>query len=209
MAEPGTYGDLLMEALERAHGPVSFPPGAIEASMAEVQRRLSEALAELTATPDEPDLEAFLDDGRPLSHDRQRQLFADPALRTRFRAMTAGRAVARPSRGADARFLEMPTQVAAATAADETFERRFPGGVLRISPVGIDRQVYVIIALDDAEVTPRALLMERDADGRIARLPLPPPDAGEIVLVRDMAVAEDADLIALLRDPLAAGTFLG
>ena len=78
---------------------------------------------------------------------------------------------------------------------------------LRINPVGIDEQVYVVFSFDDPSVVSRILFVERERDSRIERLELPPPDDGEIVLIKDLALAADADLVDLLRDLTTSGDF--
>jgi len=212
MPDSETNRDLWLKLLEDRHPAVELSAAEVETFMAGVRDRLRATLAEMTALPTEPDLAAFLDQRGALTHAQQRQLFADPALRARFRAMVHDRAVERPGAAAAApattRLLQMPIQVAAASAEADRFERRFPGGSLRIIPVGIDQQVYIVITFDDPTIAARALLIEHAGSDRMRRLDLPPPDGGEVVLVVDLAVTEDAELVGVLRDPQACGTFL-
>lgn len=164
------------------------------------------------------DLLGFLGEGRPLTHEQQRALFADSRLRAEFQclkadfALSAGAQAGEGGRAVEAvrRPLEMPTQIAAASTAAADFLRPFEGGTLRICPAGIDEQVYIVITLDDPALVPRALLIEGQSRNRIEQMPLPARDGdGEIVLIKDLAEPADASLVELLRDPTATGVFLG
>ena len=215
--EQRRFSDLLLEALDEMSDPAGLPAAELDARVAEVQRLLARARQEIdaedAATPatlGEQDVVAFVEQGKRLSHDQQRQLFADPALRALFRDLKRRNAVALPPAAGQAsgpRFAEMPALIAAATDQGPDFERPFAGGTLRINPVGIDEQVYVVFSFDDPAVVSRVLFVERARDSRIERLELPPPDDGEIVLIKDLAVAADADLVGLLRDLTTSGDF--
>lgn len=215
--EQRRFSDLLLEALDEMSDPAGLPAAELDARVAEVQRLLARARQEIdaedaatSATLGEQDVVAFVEQGKRLSHDQQRQLFADPALRALFRDLKRRNAVALPPAAGQAsgsRFAEMPALIAAATDQGPDFERPFAGGTLRISPVGIDEQVYVVFSFDDPAVVSRVLFVERARDSRIERLELPPPDDGEIVLIKDLAVAADADLVGLLRDLTTSGDF--
>jgi hypothetical protein len=214
--EQRRFGDLLLEALDEMSDPAGLPAADIDARVAEVQRLLAQARQEIDAedgvTPvlSEQDVIAFVDEGKRLNHDQQRQLFTDPGLRALFRDLKRRNAVALPPAAGQAgspRFAEMPALIAAASAQGPEFERPFAGGTLRINPVGIDEQVYVVFNFDDPSVVSRVLFVERARDSRIERLELPPPDNGEIVLVKDLALAADADLVDLLRDLTTSGDF--
>jgi hypothetical protein len=214
--EQRRFSDLLLEALDEMSDPAGLPAADIDARVAEVQRLLARARQEIdseeAATPvlGEQDVVAFVEQGRRLTHDQQRQLFTDPGLRALFRDLKRRNAVALPATAGQAggpRFAEMPALIAAATEQGPDFERPFAGGTLRINPVGIDQQVYVVFSFDDSSVTSRVLFVERARDSRVERLELPPPDDGEIVLIKDLALAADADLVGLLRDLTTSGDF--
>ena len=214
--EQRRFSDLLLEALDEMSDPAGLPAADLDARVAEVHRLLARARQEIdaeeSATPvlGEQDVIAFVEQGKQLSHDQQRQLFTDPALRALFRDLKRRNAVALPPAAGQAsgqRFAEMPALIAAATDQGPDFERPFAGGTLRINPVGIDEQVYVVFSFDDPSVVSRVLFVERARDQRIERLELPPPDDGEIVLIKDLAVTADADLVELLRDLTTSGDF--
>lgn len=215
--EQRRFGDLLLEALDEMSDPAGLPAAELDTRVAELQRRLArvrqEIDAEDAATPallGEQDVVAFVEQGKALTHDQQRQLFTDPALRALFRDLKRRNAVALPQAAGQAsgpRFAEMPALIAAATGQGPDFERPFAGGTLRINPVGIDEQVYVVFSFDDPAVASRVLFVERARDSRIERIELPPPDDGEIVLIKDLALAADADLVDLLRDLTTSGDF--
>lgn len=215
--EQRRFSDLLLEALDEMSDPAGLPADELDTRVAEVQRLLAQARQEIdaedAATPallGEQDVIAFVEQGKRLTHDQQRQLFTDPALRALFRDLKRRNAVALPPAAGQAsgpRFAEMPALIAAATEQGPDFERPFAGGTLRINPVGIDEQVYVVFNFDDPSVVSRVLFVERARDSRIERLELPPPDNGEIVLVKDLALAADADLVDLLRDLTTSGDF--
>lgn len=166
------------------------------------------------------DLVALLTDGRPLSPDQHRALFASPRLRAEFDSLkhsfattwrSAGPQVAGvPSTAATSlRILELPIQIAAADDPGADFHRQFEGGTLRICAAGVGEQVYLTITLEDPGIAPRALLLESKRHNRIERLTLPERDAdGEILIIKDLADAEDAVLVGMLRDPGVLGTFL-
>lgn len=221
------FGELLRDALDEMSGTVVFAPGEIEADVAELHRRLAQARRELdeedaAAAKEEisaDDLHAFVRGEAALTHAQQRRLFVEPALRAQLRALLREHAVELPAPPGQAtsaqgaapaapRLAEMPARIAAADEPQATFSRDFAGGTLRIAPVGIDRQVYVVIRFDDPATAARALEIERPRDQRIVRLDLPPADEGEIVLIKDLAVAEEAELVELLRDLSASGVFL-
>lgn len=222
--EQRRFGDLLLEALEEMNAAGEFAPGEIDARVAEVQRLLAQARREIdeedaAAQPSqvavsEGDIIAFLETGKPLTHTQQRLLFTDPGLRELFRSVKRQHAVALPQRSGgqapatDGRVVEMPALIAAAIDRGGDFQRPFAGGALRINPVGIERQVYVVFTFDDPATVTRVLIVERQRDERIERLELPAPDDGEIVLIKDLAVPEDADIVNLLRDPNSSGAFL-
>ncbi len=220
--EQKRFGELLLEALEEMNATGELTAAEVEERAAEVQRLLAQARREIDeedsaaqqqATVTEGDIIAFLETGKPLTHAQQRLLFADRDLRELFRGLKRRHAVALPQRdgersATEPRVVEMPALIAAATDQGGDFRRPFAGGMLRINPVGIDRQVYIVFSFDDPTVATRLLIVERPRDERIERLELPPPDDGEIVLIKDLAIAADADLVALLRDPNASGAFL-
>jgi hypothetical protein len=221
--EQKSFGQLLLEALEDMDAKDGFSAAELEARAQDVGRLLAQARREIDdedasaereqAAVTEGDIVAFLEEGKALTHEQQRLLFADRTLRDRFRDLKRQRSIALPSRGGERtasgpHVVEMPALIAAATDDGADFERRFAGGTLKINPVGIDAQVYVVFSFDDAAIVSRALIVERPRDERIERLDLPPPDDGEIVLIRDLAIPADAELVALLRDPTATGAFL-
>jgi hypothetical protein len=215
--EQRRFSDLLLEALDEMSDPAALPAAELDTRVGEVQRLLAQARQEIdaedAATPaqlSEQDVIAFVEQGKRLTHDQQRQLFTDPALRALFRDLKRRNAVALPAAAGQAsgpRFAEMPALIAAATEQGPDFERPFAGGTLRINPVGIDEQVYVVFNFDDPSVISRVLFVERARDSRIERIELPPPDDGEIVLIKDLALAADADLVDLLRDLTTSGDF--
>ncbi|HUN40528.1 MAG TPA: hypothetical protein VMU81_09575 [Acetobacteraceae bacterium] len=217
------FGDLLREVLDEMHGPVEISPDEIAADVAEVRRRLAqvrsgsdEARAAAQGGPllTESDLVAFFEGTTTLTHGQQRQLFADAGLRQRFEDLKRQRSARRPVPGNQETtqiagpVVELHALAAAATDQGSDFRRPFSGGQLRISPVGIDQQVYLIFTFDDPGIATRVLLVERSRDQRIERLELPAAEDGEILLVKDLAVPSDAELVALLRDPAAVGAFL-
>jgi len=155
----------------------------------------------------EGELRALLEKGMSLSHAQQRLLFTDPPTRERFLALRHQHAayVQTPAGPAIA---EMRTRIAAAGPLDDKFERPLAGGTLRINPVGIGKQVYVVFSFDDPAVATRVLILDRARDERIERVDLPLPDAGEIVLIKDLAVPAEAALVDMLRDPSTSGVFL-
>jgi hypothetical protein len=221
--EQKRFGELLLEALEEIDARDAFTAAEVEAGAAEVRRLLAQARREIDeedsaarqeqATVTEGDIVAFLEAGKPLTHAQQRLLFVDRELRELFRDLKRRRGVALPHRGAERpatepAVIEMPALIAAATDEGADFQRPFAGGTLRINPVGIDGQVYVVFSFDDPMVVSRVLIVERPRDERIERLELPPPDDGEIVLIKDLANPADAELVALLRDPNSSGAFL-
>jgi hypothetical protein len=222
--EQRRFGELLLEALEEMNATGEFTPGEIEARAAEVQRLLAQARREIDeeeaaeqqqhSAVTEEDIIAFFESGKPLTHAQQRLLFTDPRLRELFRSLKRQHAVALPRRGggqmpaSGSRVVEMPALIAAATDQGADFQRPFAGGTLRINPVGIDGQVYVVFSFDDPTIVTRVLIIERTRDERIERLELPAPDDGEIVLIKDLAISADADLVTLLRDPNSSGAFL-
>ncbi|MFO1159426.1 MAG: hypothetical protein U1E60_11350 [Reyranellaceae bacterium] len=215
--EQRRFSDLLLEALDEMSDPVALPAGEIEARAAELQRMLAETRRKIDAEDaaaepglTEQDVSAFVSEGRRLTHDQQRLLFADPGLRALFRDLKRRNAVVLPAaadQAAGPRFAELPALRAAATEQGAEFERPFAGGTLRINPVGIDEQVYVVFSFDDPAVATRVLFVERPRDSRIERLDLPPPDDGEIVLIKDLAVPADAELVDMLRDFTTSGDF--
>jgi hypothetical protein len=168
------------------------------------------------------DLVAFLSEGKPLTHRQQRALFSNPTLRAHYDCLKRDFAVALPSdparyrpaadtavREEVARVLELPALVAAADGDEPDFRRRFNGGALRICPVGIGEQVYVIISLDDPATAPRMLVLESTRRGKVQRIELPARDAdGEILIIKDLASERDAEIVDLLRDPTVTGIFL-
>lgn len=221
--EQKSFGQLLLEALEEMDAKDGFSAAELEAHAQDVGRLLAQARREIdeedaSAEPTqmvvtEGDIVAFLEEGKALTHEQQRLLFADRTLRDLFRELKRQRSIALPSRGSERAasgpdVIEMPALIAAATDDGADFERRFAGGTLKINPVGIDAQVYVVFSFDDAATVSRALIVERPRDERIERLDLPPPDDGEIVLIKDLAIPAEAELVALLRDPTATGAFL-
>ena len=221
--EQKRFGEILLEALEEMSATGEFSAAEVEARAAEVQRLLAQARREIDEedaaaeqpqpTVTEGDVIPFRETGNPPTHAQQRFLFADRNLRELFRGLKRRHAVALPQRdhersASDLRVVEMPALIAAATDQGGDFRRPFAGGTLSINPVGIDRQVYVVFSFDDPAIVTRLLIVERPRDERIERLELPPPDDGEIVLIKDMAIPADADLVALLRDPNASGAFL-
>ncbi|MGD9885015.1 MAG: hypothetical protein AB7U95_33415 [Reyranella sp.] len=215
--EQRRFSDLLLEALDEMSDPAALPAAELDTRVAQVQRLLAQARQEIDAedgaTPaqlSEQDVIAFVEQGKRLTHDQQRRLFTDPALRALFRDLKRRNAVELPPAAGQAsgpRYAEMPALIAAATDQGPDFERPFAGGTLRINPVGIDEQVYVVFSFDDPSVASRVLFIERARDSRIERIELPPPDDGEIVLIKDLAVAADAELVDLLRDLTTSGDF--
>jgi len=221
--EQRRFGQLLLEALEDLNAKDGFSSAEIEARAHEVNRLLAKARGEIDAEGSpaeqkqaivtEGDIVAFLEGGKALTHEQQRLLFADGALRGLFRDLKRQRSIALPSRGSERAatgpaVVEMPALIAAASDQGADFERSFAGGTLKINPVGIDAQVYVVFSFDDAAIVSRVLVVECPRDERIERVDLPPPDDGEIVLIKDLAIPADAELVALLRDPTAIGVFL-
>ncbi|MBV8189074.1 MAG: hypothetical protein JOY64_04535 [Alphaproteobacteria bacterium] len=214
--EQRRFGDLLLEALDEMSEPVEqLTPAEIDARVAELHRQLAQARREIdeedarqAATLTEQDVIALVEHGKRLTHAQQRLLFADAGLRELFRSLKQERAVALPpaeggsGQSARPRVLQLPAQIAAATEQGEHYERTFEGVTLKIDPVGIDRQVYVVFTFDDPSIATRRLFVERPNE-RVEPLDLPPPDDREIMVIKDLAVAADAELVALLRDPTA------
>ena len=197
----------------------------------DIDRRANEIYSVLTlleeADPPSPEplrrchLIELLTNGKPLTVEQQRALFASPRLVAEFRCLKRDFAVAlhaRPetpaSRASEGRedvaILELPALVAAASLGDADFERHFVGGKLRICPTGIEEQVYILITLDDPAPSPRSLVIESETRNVVLPIDLPARDAdGDILLIKDLSDQADASLVALLRDPTAKGTFLG
>jgi hypothetical protein len=99
---------------------------------------------------------------------------------------------------------------AAAADGDGLNERRFEGGNIRVRPSSRQGQVFVILKfeLPAAASSPSALLLE-GCDGELARLELPGPDeAGQVIVIKDLARDLDALAVRLLRHPQTVGTFL-
>jgi hypothetical protein len=191
-------------ANERAAGlpPAVMTEAEIEAGLADVFRR-AELLRAEHPVLDEAGLVAFIEGRQALSQAQQQALFSDAKLRARYQALKAERAVKRAGRPV----LDMPAQIAAATQSEAAFARTLGGGKLRVEPVGIEAQIYVIIDVED-DVAPAALVLERARDAAVVRLDLPPAEDGQIVLIRDLAVAAEAALVEMLRDPTTTGVFL-
>lgn len=200
--------ELMLAAIERANERAADLPAPvmteaeIEAGLADVFRRAALLGAEHPVL-DEAALAAFIEGRQALSQAQQQALFSDAKLRALYQAMKAERVVKRAGRP----MLDMPAQIAAATQTEAAFDRTLGGGKLRVEPVGIDAQVYVIIDLED-EAAPAALLLERVRDEAVLRLELPAPEDRQIVLIRDLAVAAEAALVEMLRDPTTTGVFL-
>ncbi len=164
------------------------------------------------------DLMAFLGEGRPLSHEQQRALFTDARLRATFQSLRADFALAsgRPSasgaagaQGVGPRPLELPAQIAAASASGPDFQRPFDGGSLKVAASGVGEEVYIVITLDDPLLAPRALLIEAQGRNKMEQMALPPRDGdGEIVLIKNLSEPADAAVVEMLRDPTATGLFL-
>jgi hypothetical protein len=214
------FGELLQEVMDEMSEPVTFEPGEIDACVDEVRRLLAKARAEIDAedaaepkaqtSVTEADMLAFLENGTPFTHAQQRLLFADAPTRERFLALRRQYAAPLPGGAptpAAPAIAEIQTQIAAADAQGLEFERAFAGGTLKVTRVGIGEQVYVLFRFDNPEIATRALIVERVRDEQIERIELPPPDAGEILLIKDLAVPEEAALVDLLRDPNTSGEF--
>lgn len=199
---------LMLAAIEAANERMAdLPPAVmtedeIESGLVDVFRRAALLEAEHPLL-DEAGLIAFIEGRRALSQAQQQALFSDATLRARYQALKAERVVKRAGRPV----LDMPAQIAAATQREGAFARSLGGGKLRVEPVGIDAQVYVIIDIED-EAMPAALLLERVRDAAVLRLALPAAEDGQIVLIRDLAVPAEAMLMEMLRDPTTTGVFL-
>ncbi len=125
----------------------------------------------------------------------QRALFANALLRDDYRRLRSVRTLS-----------EIPV-LAAASSGDITV-RRFGAGSISLHPSRIPGQIYVVVRGDWRQGLPSALLIENPSM-EIAKRALPAPDArGEILLVLDEAIADDAMLLQLLRDPQSSGGFL-
>ncbi|HUN41600.1 MAG TPA: hypothetical protein VMU81_15040 [Acetobacteraceae bacterium] len=217
------FGELLREVFDEMQQPVEFAAGEIHAHAAKVQQLLAQARLELDAEDraaaaqagvTDDDVIAFFTAGTPFTHAQQRLLFSDPGVRERFRERQQQYAITLPQPGGgqatapSPRIAEMPALIAAATDQGANFQRPFAGGMLTINPVGIGDQVYVVFSFEDPTIVSRVLIVKRTRDERIERLQLPPPDDGEIVLIKDLAVPADKDLVELLRDPHSSAVFL-
>ena len=146
------------------------------------------------------DLLAFLTGGfaAPDGAALTRALFARPRLRQDFRALQERMA-----------FGTLPILAAASDGALEV--RRFEGGEVTIVPPGADGgQAYLLLRLEPGDSLPGPLnLVMTGRDGDIALRRLPAPDAlGEIMVILDPAVAEDALLLRLVADAASAGALV-
>jgi hypothetical protein len=203
------FGELLQEVMDEMSEPVTFEPEAIDACVAEIHRLLAKARAEIDAEVTEEHMLAFLGQGTPFTAGQQRLLFADPPTRERFLALRRQRTIPLPSQrpGAGAGFVELTARIAAAGLEDWEFERPFAGGTLKVSRVGVDEQVYLRFRFDDPKIPTRLLIIERVRDQRLERIELEPPNNGEIVLIKDLALPDEKALVDLLRDPTTTGDF--
>jgi hypothetical protein len=201
---PNDLRRLYREALSEDGPDLDLSDAAIDARW----KTIEGALAEVPPLTIE-ELTAFISDGRELTHAQHRLLFTDQALRERYRVLMRELAVPLRRRApGPAGVLEIPAQVAAASADTRDFRRRFEGGELRGMRAGVEDQFYLIIVLDDPDAVPRALIVERARDRARRRLPLPPPADREILVVVDLAIPGDAALVDLLRDSTSTGTFV-
>src|ERR1700761_1392450 len=98
--EQRRLGDYLLEALEEMGDPATLSPGEIDARVANVQHLLAQARREIdeeqtapAAVLTEQDVVAFVEGGKPLSHDQQRLLFTDAGWRDLFRSLKRQHAV--------------------------------------------------------------------------------------------------------------------
>ncbi len=221
--EPRPFNEIMLDVLAESRSAVTAEPAArmsaedIEAGLADVWRRAAltqDEAAGHDAAMLSAELVAFLIGEGTLTHDQQRRVFTDPALRQSYQQLKRTHGVRLPSEIGDAstggadRFLGMPAQIAAASAPAASSRRRLDGGWLSIEPVGIDHQVYLIFDFDDPEHACRTFVVERHRDARLVRIALPPAEDGQIVIIKDLAIPAEAELVALLKDPAVIGTFL-
>jgi hypothetical protein len=214
---PTDLRPLYREALSEDASDVNLPDAVIAARWTAIERTFATAAAPArggqAAILTGADLAAFVYEGKELTHEQQRLLFTQPELRERFRALKREFAAQlkphgeRPSH-AGYRPLAITALKAAATDDASVYRRKFEGGELRISPVGVGQQVYITIVMKDPRIVPRAFIVERARDHKVVRVALPAPDDEEITFIKDCAVPADAELVALLRDPTSTGDVL-
>jgi hypothetical protein len=142
------------------------------------------------------ELVQFLNDPtRSLSMQEQRALFSNPKLLAAYRRLKL-----------QVRAVEMPALAAASDAVLSA--RGFKGGTIRVHPSRVPGQSYMIFRFDQADGSPRSLVLE-GVKGELIKRPLPSADArGELVLVLSQGNAGDRDLLRLFSDPQSVGTFL-
>jgi hypothetical protein len=125
-----------------------------------------------------------------LTHAQMRTLFTNADLRRAFRSLKMRLNV-----------IELPI-VAAASDSVEVFERRFAGGLLRLTPSKIGRQYYLRIHFDPAEVGARVThLVLNTSDGTPIKLTLPRR-------MLDLADEHQAAIFEALRNPMTTGDFI-
>lgn len=144
------------------------------------------------------DIHAFLSDPAvKLAPQQQALLFSDPKIRAGYLRLKQ-----------QATLAQVPVAIAASTSELSRRTLSGVGGTIEIRPSRVGRQVYVIIRPEHRRLAPRVLLMESES-GLIARTALPEPDdQGNLMLLKDLDVAEDSQLIELIQDPTATGALL-
>lgn len=147
------------------------------------------------------DMVNFLTDPEArLTHEQERLLFSNARVRRDFTNLKQSLRW-RPELASGPSI----APAAAAAGGDRLSERTFPGGRLRIIPSSVGQQVFISIHLDDTKDPPSLLAMELP-DAEVAKVALPPPESdGTILLIKDLADADDARLVRLLRDPMSSG----
>jgi hypothetical protein len=133
--------------------------------------------------------------GSELPPEAQRALFASQRLRADFQRLKRR-----------LRIVDLPEVAAASTGGIAS--RTFAGGSVRVHPSRMEGQVYMVFQFREFAGTPAALLLE-DASNRVAKRPLPAPDAlGQAVLVLDRSNPGDELFLQLFADPQTTGSFL-
>ncbi len=97
-------------------------------------------------------------------------------------------------------------RAAAASVEGGLAERAFDGGKIRIVGSVREGRIFVSIKLSSVADPPQMLILERGNE--LAKTALPAPESdGTIMVMKFLASKEDADFVALLRDPSTTGVF--
>jgi hypothetical protein len=124
------------------------------------------------------------------------KLFSSPQLRKSFQALKQ-----------DLHVAELP-RLAAASSAEDTQERWFPGGrVWNVTSEGNDTQVIFVAEFEDSDYAPTALKLI-GPEGVAASLKLERPENGIVQMPLDLSNENHRLIVQLLRDPGSTGFFI-